>query len=60
MGILIQLQRLAPRDACLAAAPNSSRRFGPANEVKDRLHSQALQRLSELAVASAFRFRVAQ
>ena len=39
---------LAPRVACLAAAPNSSRRFGPANEVKERLHCQALQRLSEL------------
>jgi len=39
-----QLQRLAPRVACLAAAPNSSRRFGPANEVKERLHCQALRR----------------
>ena len=48
MVFLIQLQRLAPRVACLAAAPNSSRRFGPANEVKERLHCQALQRLSEL------------
>jgi len=35
-------------EKCLAAAPNSSRRFGPANEVKERLHCQALQRLSEL------------
>jgi hypothetical protein len=53
MGVLIQLQRLAPRDACLAAAPNSSRRFGPANEVKERLHCQALQRLSGLNKALA-------
>jgi hypothetical protein len=35
-------QRLAPRVACLAAVPNSSRRFGPANEVKERLHWSAL------------------
>jgi hypothetical protein len=36
-------------EKCLASAPNSSRRFGPANEVKERLHCQALQRLSELS-----------
>ncbi|ESU30308.1 hypothetical protein G3A_22210 [Bacillus sp. 17376] len=50
---LIQLQRLAPRVACLAAAPNSSRRFGPANKVKERLHWSALQRLSGLNEALA-------
>jgi hypothetical protein len=40
----VQLQHLAPRVACLAAAPNSSRRFGPASEVKERLHRSAFRR----------------
>ncbi|WP_285289131.1 hypothetical protein [Bacillus sp. ISL-41] len=32
---------------------SSSSRFGPVNEVKERLHSQALQRLSGLTEALA-------
>jgi hypothetical protein len=36
-----------------APAPSPSRRFGPANEVKERLHCQALQRLSGLDKALA-------
>jgi len=36
---------------CPASAPSPSRRFGPANEVKERLHCQALQRLSGLTKA---------
>ena len=36
-----------------APAPSPSRRFGPANEVKERLHCQALQRLSGLSKALA-------
>jgi hypothetical protein len=36
-----------------APAPSPSRRFGPANEVKERLHCQALQRLSGLNKALA-------
>ena len=31
-----------------APAPSPSRRFGPPNEVKERLHRSALQRLSGL------------
>ena len=61
MVILIQLQRLAsfhpelPSSSILreAIALSSSRRFGPVNEVKERLHCQALQRLSGLDKALA-------
>ena len=39
---------------CLAPAPSPSRYFlGPANEVKERLHCQDLQRLSGLTKALA-------
>ncbi|WP_423408674.1 hypothetical protein AABM38_00285 [Heyndrickxia sp. MSNUG] len=40
-------------DNCPAPAPSPSSRFGPANEVKKRLHCQALQRLSGLTKALA-------
>jgi transcription-repair coupling factor (superfamily II helicase) len=38
-------------DYCLATAPSPSRRFGPDDEVKERLHRQDLQRLSGLVKA---------
>ncbi|GAE44907.1 hypothetical protein JCM21738_1658 [Mesobacillus boroniphilus JCM 21738] len=79
---LIQLQRLAPRVACLVSPPRNSETstppseaksasdggvssfcvswqsailfdFGPPNEVKERLHWSALQRLSGLTKALA-------
>ena len=40
-------------DNCPAPAPSPSRRFGPPNEVKERLHRSALQRLSGLTKALA-------
>ena len=38
---------------CPAPAPSPSRRFGPPNEVKERLHRSTLQRLSGLTKALA-------
>ena len=56
---IVQLQCLAPRVVYPAAAPNSSSRFGPANEVKERLHWSALgcTRCARPASHRTWRFR---